>query len=373
MKEELKLKEFTPVCEKQWKQKIQADLNGADYNELLITEGPEGIHIKPFYHSDSAPELRVPSRASSHWYISQKIYVADATATNKKILDIAERGAEGCVLIVENLYTDLKKLFTGVPERFGIQVHLSFYESSFVNQIYKLRSSAYVHLDPVHHLVASGNWWTDRGQDMEGVCAFAKAYKGYFSNITVRTSTYTDAGANEVQELTYYLAHLNEYLNYFDQNDGLKQFQDGSKRINIDTHIGANYFYQIAKYRAYRVLTRALGHEYGLKLDCYITASPSPRNKSLLDYNVNMLRTTTECMSAVNGGADTVYNLPYDDFFNKSNEFSERIARNQLLVLKEEAYLDKVTNVADGSYYIDTLTQQFAEKALQLFKDIEVV
>ncbi len=85
-----------------------------------------------------------------------------------------------------------------------------------------------------------------------------------------------------------------------------------------------------------------------------------------------MLRTTTECMSAILGGANSIANLPYDALYHKDNEFGDRIARNQLLVLKNESYFDKVNNPADGTYYIETLTEQLAEKALALFKDIEV-
>jgi methylmalonyl-CoA mutase len=95
------------------------------------------------------------------------------------------------------------------------------------------------------------------------------------------------------------------------------------------------------------------------------------RNKTLYDYNVNMLRTTTECMSAVLGTADAVCNLPYDVIFHKDNEFGQRISRNQLLILKSESYLHHTLNPADGSYYIESLTHQLAEKALQIFKDIE--
>lgn len=84
-----------------------------------------------------------------------------------------------------------------------------------------------------------------------------------------------------------------------------------------------------------------------------------------------MLRTTTECMSAILGGANTISNLPYDNIYHKDNEFAERIARNQLLVLKHESYFDQVDNPSDGAYYIESLTDQLAEKALKLFKDIE--
>lgn len=378
MKKELNFNEFQPVSEKQWKQKIQADLKGADYNEKLLTDGPAGTHIKPIYHRDSAPEVNVPPRATGNWYVSQKIYVASAKATNAKLLDIFQRGAEGAVLVMEKPTIDVEQVFQNVPEQYGIQVHIHFFDQDFLDKIKKHRPKAYVHLDPIHHLVTDGNWITDRKTDMQNLHSFWDGYDGYFGNVTVTTKTYTNGGANEIQELAYFLAHLNEYLNELDGSELLKQFSrkakdnNAPKRINVDTSIGSNYFYQIAKFRAYRILANALGKEYGLDgLPIYLSAYPSPRNKSLLDYNVNLLRTTTECMSAVNGGVDTIYNLEYDAFFNKSNEFAERIARNQLLVLKEEAYLDKVENVADGSYFIDSLTKEFTEKALELFKQIE--
>ncbi len=166
-------------------------------------------------------------------------------------------------------------------------------------------------------------------------------------------------------------------MDYFKENKdtedqiGHRKTSKAKKRINIDTAIGSNYFFEIAKYRAYRILTKSLGDIYAIDLGCYITATPSLRNKSLMDYNVNLLRTTTECMSAILGGADTLCNLPYDTFFNKENEFGDRIARNQLIILKDEAYLNKIGNASDGSYYIDTITTQLVEKALETFKDIE--
>ena len=132
-----------------------------------------------------------------------------------------------------------------------------------------------------------------------------------------------------------------------------------------------NYFFEIAKLRALRLLFNTLAKEYNHELECYIIATPTKRNKTLYDYNVNMLRTTTECMSAILGGADAVANLAYDAIYHKDNEFGDRISRNQLLVLKHESYFDKVNNPADGAYYIETLTEQLAEKALELFKDIE--
>ena len=84
-----------------------------------------------------------------------------------------------------------------------------------------------------------------------------------------------------------------------------------------------------------------------------------------------MLRTTTECMSAILGGASMICNQPYNNLFQESTEFGERISRNQLLILKKESYFDAVNNPSDGSFYIESLTTQLSEKALDLFKNIE--
>jgi methylmalonyl-CoA mutase len=165
------------------------------------------------------------------------------------------------------------------------------------------------------------------------------------------------------------LAHANEYLNHFDNviTDEEKQ----SLVIIFNVSVGTNYFFEIAKLRALRKLWATLASEYKVNPDCHIFATPTKRNKTLYGYNTNMLRTTTECMSAILGGANTISNLPYDSIYHKSNTFAERIARNQLLILKHESYFDKVNNPSDGTYYIESLTEQLAEKALQLFKDIE--
>lgn len=181
--------------------------------------------------------------------------------------------------------------------------------------------------------------------------------------MSIDVSLYQNAGANITQQLAYALAQANEYLNHFNGAIG--------NEIVFNVAVGTNYFFEIAKLKALRVLWNSLAQEYNCKTTCHIITTPSKRNKTIYDYNTNMLRTTTECMSAILGGADTVDNLPYDAIFHKDNEFGERISRNQLLILKNESYLNKVSNPTDGSYYIENLTHQLADKALELFKDIE--
>ena len=135
--------------------------------------------------------------------------------------------------------------------------------------------------------------------------------------------------------------------------------------------VGSNYFFEIAKLRALRLLWKSIAGTYHANPICEIIAQPSRRNKTLYDYNTNMLRTTTESMSSILGEADTLFNLPYDAIYHKDNEFGERIARNQLLILKHESYFNEVSNPAEGAYYIESLTTQLANKALEIFKTIE--
>src|SRR5690606_16374997 len=135
--------------------------------------------------------------------------------------------------------------------------------------------------------------------------------------------------------------------------------------------VSGNYFFEIAKLRAIRVLWENLISAYQISAELSIHSTPSKRNKTLYDYNLNMLRTTTEYMSAILGGSDRISFLPYDAVYHKDNEFSRRIARNQLLILKHESYFDTVNNPADGTYYIEELCRELCQKAFKLFKQLE--
>ncbi len=251
-----------------------------------------------------------------------------------------------------------------------IYFELHFLSESFIEQlaVVKLNAEIYIQTDIIGNLARSGNWFKNLNSDFE-------ILKKVFSNkslqsiftISIDTSLYQNAGANMVQQLAYGLAHANEYLNYFESNGQLKQ----SFNIIFKVAVGSNYFFEIAKLRALRILWNTLALEYNINSECHIIAFPTKRNKTIYDYNTNLLRTTTECMSAILGGANAITNFPYDAIYHKTNGFSSRIARNQLLILKHESYFNKVNNPSDGTYYIESLTNQLAEKALVLFKDIE--
>lgn len=360
-------KEFEPVSSKQWKQQIQFELKGADYNDTLIWNSPEDIKVKPFYHYDeTGKDLSIHTKASD-FKICQNIFVHDLDKSIFRANESIKRGADSLRFTIEDENTDVKKLLGSIPlDKITVYFNLNFISIDFVKKIEEIAKSKkaeiYCNLDPIGQLTKGGNWFsTKEKSNFDTLDLIQKEVKSA-SIISIDTGLYQNAGANIVQQIAYGLAHANEYLN---------RIPLISQPIVFQVAVGTNYFFEIAKLRVLRLLFNLIAKEYGHNLDCHLLVSPTKRNKTIYDYNVNLLRTTTECMSAILGGANAVANLPYDALYHKDNEFGDRIARNQLLILKHESYFDKVNNPADGSYYIENLTQQLAEKALALFKDIE--
>ncbi|GMN11288.1 methylmalonyl-CoA mutase subunit beta [Croceitalea sp. MTPC9] len=365
--------DFQEVSAKAWKQKIQVDLKGADYNETLVWESPEGIKVKPFYHQeDMVASNQTISKENSSWKIGHTIYAGNAIMANGKALEFLERGVESILFIVPSKEIEIRELLKGIDiEMAPVYFELQFLSSNYVKEIVEVVGEAadhiFINIDIIGNLAKSGNWFDNLGNDHQVLETMLET--GLPNALQVDVSLYQNAGANIVQQLAYALAHANEYLNHF--KDVIASAAQRSVVFTFKVAIGTNYFFEIAKLRSLRLLWKTLAAEYGMTADCHIMAQPTQRNKTLYDYNTNMLRTTTESMSAVLGGADVVFNAPYDAIYHKTNEFGDRIAINQLLLLKNEGHLDKVDNAADGAYYIENLTRQLAEKALELFKSIE--
>ncbi|MFH7000008.1 methylmalonyl-CoA mutase subunit beta [Flavobacterium sp. FlaQc-57] len=359
--------DFNPISSKQWKQKIQFELDGADYNETVIWHSPEDIQVKPFYHRDEFSKAAVVKTEASNFKICQNIFVHDIDKSIQRALNTIERGAESLRFTIQNEKIDIQKLLENLPlENRTVYFNWSFISIDFVKILDTIsiqkKAIFYCNIDPIGHFAREGNWFTTSDKNnFETLENISKATTN-LSLLSIDLGLYQNAGANITQQIAYSLAHANEYFN---------RLSTITKPIVFQISVGTNYFFEIAKLRALRMLFKLIASEYNSDLECHFLVTPTKRNKTIYDYNVNMLRTTTECMSAILGGADAVANLPYDSLYHKDNEFGDRIARNQLLVLKHESYFDKVDNPADGSYYIESLTMQLAEKSLTLFKDIE--
>jgi len=367
--------EFEPISAKHWKQKIQVDLKGADYNETLVWESLEGIKVKPFYHKEDLEDGFAPPFPKDHtWQIGQTIYVGHSDLANKKALDVLGRGATALVMEFPEPEIDWAIVLNQIPlESVPMHFNFRFLETRPIKTLIDFIGDRPVdislNVDIVGNLARTGNWYHNLEQDhtlLEEIVQLCNENPS-IRIISVDMGLYQNAGANIVQQLAYGLAHANEYLNHFDH----VLLDAKEKPLVFKMAIGPNYFFEIAKIRALRWLWNTLAEPYGLTKKCHIMAIPSKRNKTLYDYNVNMLRTTSESMAAVLGGADTVRNLPYDALYHKDNEFGDRIARNQLLLLKEEAYFQEAQKASEGAYYIEVLTDQLAQRAMALFKQIE--
>lgn len=359
--------DFEEVSAKAWKLKIQFDLKGADYNDTLVWESREGIHVKPFYHKDHQNNITsyFPNNENS-WQIGQEIYVNHIDKSLNNSIDYVERGADVLNYKIPNENIELYNILNSKDlNASNYLCDFEFLSSIYINKLVGALniSKTYLNLDILGNLARTGNWYKSLKEDHNILEDVLSNHSEKFAGIlSVDMGLYQNAGANSVQQLAYGLAHVNEYLNHF---------KTIGKSILFKVSIGSNYFFEIAKLRALRKLWSALISEYDLDCKLIISAQPSKRNKTIYDYNSNMLRTTTECMSAVLGGADIVTNLSYDTLFRKHNEFGSRLSRNQLLILKHESYFDKISNPSEGSYYIEDLTEKLGQKSLQLFKEVE--
>jgi methylmalonyl-CoA mutase len=354
--------EFNTLTPAAWKQKIQVDLKGDDYNESLIWKSNEGVHVKPFYTTEDRHFNTIPL-AKNGYKICQSIFVDDVIIANKLAKDSVDRGASAIQFIAKTSF-DYKNLFDNInTKEIFIYLNFEFLNAAFVSEIdnYCKSNCLYFQIDIIGNLAKTGNWFSNLNSDLKEKNKYIQSVN---NSICVDASIYQNAGASIIQELTYALAHTNEYIELFGKSIAPK--------LHYIFSVGSNYFFEIAKLRAFRILVDALLNEHGVKnTPIHIFTKPSLRNKTIYDYNVNMLRTTTECMSAILGGSDTISNISYDSIYHKSNEFGERISRNQLLILREEAYLSEAHKFANGAYYVESIEKQFAEKSLQLFKKIE--
>src|SRR5699024_3958825 len=301
-------KEFHAVSAKQWVQQIQVDLKGADYNDTLLWQSEEGIDVKPFYHEDTTTnKFNIPGQPDA-WRIAQAIFIDDIGIAKRLAKEVLDKGATALRLIADKTF-DIATFFDG----WNVDNAKLYFELLFWDQAFYLELSTYLTqnkiayslgMDPIGYLAKEGNWPNETNQ----LDALSKIVEKYpTQSIRVDTRTYQNAGANIVQQLAYALSHAKEYLHILNK----KKVSLNNLKLVFHVAIGSNYFFEIAKLRALRLLYATLAKEYNANPVCEILAMPTKRNKTIYDYNVNMLRTTTECMSAILGGANTIENMPY--------------------------------------------------------------
>lgn len=362
--------EFQPISIQQWEEKILIDLKINSIDEL-IWHTKEGIDFRPFYHPEHLKNLSVQPRfLNTDFDIVQYVPAFQHTAEeiNENLIKSLNGGATGIQIEFYQKY-NFTECFNNISLlHIYSDINLSFDAIDLFYQLkdiynaeneYTKQKNCFINIDPVFLLEKFGNWHINKEKDFEILSEL--------NHIPVNAVLYKESGANIIQELAYTLAHLNEYLYYLDKKNYLNKY----KTIHINISIGHSFFAEIAKLRALRKLTQHLLNEYQHSANIYIHAQTTLINKSFLDIYNNTIRTTTEAMSAIFGCANSISVLPFDFPFKKISDFSLRLARNQLILMKEESYLNKTADPAFGNYYIETLTHQLIEKAYQKFLDIE--
>jgi methylmalonyl-CoA mutase len=402
VKKEKLFEQFPPVSTEKWMEKIIADLKGADFNKKLVWKTGEGLEVKPFYRREDLeklsiydslngefPYLRGNKTGDNNWHVRQNIEVTDYAEANRKALDILNKG-------IDSLGFNIIDPGTVTYENFEIllnEIHPEAVELNFlcngkakeILDILKLMLekkgvnpsglSGAIEADPLGRLMVNGTLCITPEEGFDYLASLTKSALvfPFFRTVHIRASEFVNAGAGFIMELAFGLSMGNEYMSLLTDR-GLSASEAASK-IRFSFGIGPSYFPEIAKFRAARLLWAVIQKGYGLEGDQIVKMdihSVTGRwNKTVYDPYVNMLRTQTEAMSAIVGGTDSLTVEAFDVIFKTPDEFSERIARNQQLILKEESHFDKVADPAAGSYYIENLTEMIAGEAWKLYIGIE--
>lgn len=358
--------EFAPTSAKQWREQLVKDLKGIDL-EKLKWHNRNGFTIEPFYTAEDLTSQNSALFNESNWDICEQITVTDEKLANERALKALKGGASGLAFYIHKKI-DTKVLLKDISiEHIYTQFFISNDALELINDLktyygkpntFDGKYKCFINIDPLSLRAFYGEWHHDQKADLQVI--------NDLMHIPVNVSLYQEAGANTINELAIGLAHLNEYFNSLNTEGLLNK-----KIIHFTFSVNGDFYNEIAKLRAFRKLVNLLQKEYKTNLQLHIHVQTAQINKSGIDSYTNMLRTTTEGMSAVIGGCNSLSILPFNEGLDAVNDFSSRIAINQQHILKEESYLNKVADISAGSYYLETLTDQIAEKAWEQFKTIE--
>ena len=391
--------EFQAPTTQEWLDKIEVDLKGADFQKRLVWRTNEGFNVQPFYRREDLKDLKTPDalpgefpfvrgnkKDSNEWYVRQNIKVDDPKEANKKALDILNKGInslgfqfsgdlvskETVETLLDGIYCDIVEVNFATCPKHSVEL-AEILVGFFQNKGYdKEKVVGSIEFDPMAKIVMKGK---DVTPVLEIAPKLVETLKDYpnFRCIAVSSDALNNAGAYIVQELGYALAWGNEYLQQL--VDAGVDVDLAAKSIKFNMGVSENYFMEIAKFRAARLLWAQIVKQYEPKCDCackmVVNATTSFYNQTLFDSYVNLLRSQTEAMSAALGSVHSMVVTPFDAPYEEATDFSERIARNQQLLIKEESHFARIVDPSAGSYYIEHLTDALAQEAWKIFLKVE--
>lgn len=392
-----KLFDMFPECSyEEWRAKVEADLKGADFNKKLVWRTNEGFNVEPVYRAENIADFKTVdtfpgeypyvrgTRTDNDWLIRQEVLAETPAEANAVAKEIITKGVTslGFNVTLES-EADVKTLLDGID--------IKKYELNFKCCPRKAISLAKVLVDylrnngllndfhgsidfnPMRRALKHGTEFPGDIKAMALELLDVVKIVPELRVLAVDSYMFCDAGAYIFQELGYALAWGAEWLTML--TDASVKADEVARRIKFNMGVSSNYFMEIAKFRAARMVWAQIVEQYkpesklSSKMLCH--AVTSRFNQTIYDAHVNLLRSQTETMSAALAGVDSITTTPFDVPYKTPDAFSERIARNQQFLLKEESHLDKVVDPAGGSYYVETLTVSLAKEAWKLFLDVE--
>ena len=393
--------EFPPVPTEKWEEVITADLKGADYERKLVWKTGEGFNVRPYYRAENLEGIKFlgsqagefpyvrGTHAHNRWRVHQTVSVVCPKEANAEALKILNAGVDSlgfCIASADFSAADLDMLLKDIciPA-----VEITFCGEKMANVaelvLAKLEKEGIAKedvriafcIDPlVKGLSSKGDFCSPNGEKciarIVELIHKTKEYK-HVRIVTVAGQTFGNSGSTIVEELAFTLSAGHDYLVRL--TDAGLDVDAAARKLRFSFSVSSNYFMEIAKFRAARMLWANIVKGYGPAKNCackmQIHAETSRWNQTVYDPYVNMLRGTTEAMSATIAGVHSLEVMPFDASFENPTEFSKRIARNVELLLKNESHFDQVVDPAGGSYYVENLTQSIAAEAWKLFLEIE--
>lgn len=392
--------EFPPVPTEKWEEVITADLKGADYERKLVWRTGEGFNVRPYYRAENLEGIQFlgsqagefpfvrGTRTHNRWHVHQTVAVECPKEANAEALKLLNSGVDSLGFsIAKEGFTaaDLDELLREISipavELTFCGVQTGNVAGLVLDKLEKegLMADAHVAfcIDPlVKGLSQKGDFCSPDGEKcfakIVSLIERTREYK-HIRIVTVSAGIFSNAGSTIVEELAFALSAGNDYLARL--TDVGVDADTAARKLRFSFSVTSNYFMEIAKFRAARMLWANIVKGYAPAKNCackmMIHARTADWNQTVYDPYVNMLRGTTEAMSATIAGVHSLEVTPFDAAFENPTEFSKRIARNVELLLKNESHFDQVVDPAGGSYYVENLTQSIAAEAWKLFLEIE--
>ena len=392
--------EFPPVPTEKWEEVITADLKGADYERKLVWRTGEGFNVRPYYRAENLEGIQFlgsqagefpfvrGTRTHNRWHVHQTVAVECPKEANAEALKLLNSGVDSLGFsIAKEGFTaaDLDELLREISipavELTFCGVQTGNVAGLVLDKLEKegLMADAHVAfcIDPlVKGLSQKGDFCSPDGEKcfakIVSLIERTREYK-HIRIVTVSAGIFSNAGSTIVEELAFALSAGNDYLARL--TDAGVDADTAARKLRFSFSVTSNYFMEIAKFRAARMLWANIVKGYAPAKNCackmMIHARTADWNQTVYDPYVNMLRGTTEAMSATIAGVHSLEVTPFDAAFENPTEFSKRIARNVELLLKNESHFDQVVDPAGGSYYVENLTQSIAAEAWKLFLEIE--